>query len=86
MKTIYPKATHGIVNRAQNSIFSYQAWPSIARDENGTLYVVTSGFRVSHVCPFGKTVMYISKNEGNIHGHTVRMHIYRYVFCHKKTS
>ena len=64
MKTIDPKAIHGIVNRAQNSVFSYQGWPSIARDENGTLYVVASGLRVSHVCPFGKTVMYISKDEG----------------------
>lgn len=64
MKTIYPEVTHGIVNRAQNSVFSYQAWPSIARDENGTLYVVASGFRVSHICPFGKTVMYISKDGG----------------------
>ena len=64
MKTIYPEVTHGIVNRAQNSVFSYQAWPSIARDENGTLYVVASGFRVSHICPFGNTVMYISKDGG----------------------
>ncbi len=56
--------THGIVNRAKNSIFSYQGWPSVCRDENGTLYVVASGMRVAHVCPFGKTVMYISKNNG----------------------
>ena len=64
MKTIQPNVQHGIVNRAQNSIFAYQAWPSVARDENGTLYAVASGFRVSHICPFGKTVMYISKDEG----------------------
>lgn len=64
MKTIQPSVQHGIVNRAQNSIFSYQAWPSVARDENGTLYAVASGFRVNHICPFGKTVMYISKDEG----------------------
>lgn len=64
MKTIYPKGEHGIVNRRQNSLFAYQGWPTIARDENGTLYVVASGFRVNHICPFGKTVMYISKNEG----------------------
>ncbi len=54
----------GFVNRAQNTIFSYQAWPSICRDENGTLYAVASGMRVAHICPFGKTVMYISKNDG----------------------
>ena len=26
---------HGIVNRTQNSIFSYQGWPSVCRDESG---------------------------------------------------
>ncbi|MBR2352984.1 MAG: exo-alpha-sialidase [Clostridia bacterium] len=64
MNTIYPETTHGIVNRVTGSIFGYQAWGTVARDEKGTLYTVTSGFRVSHICPFGKTVMYISKNEG----------------------
>ncbi len=28
----------GFVNRTQNSFFSYQAWPSVCRDEAGTLY------------------------------------------------
>ena len=64
MKTFYPNTEHGIVNRVQNSIFRYQGWPTVARDENGTLYVASSSFRVNHVCPFGKSVMYISKNEG----------------------
>lgn len=64
MKIVKPKAEHGIVNRVCGSIFGYQGWGSVARDENGTLYVVASGFRVSHICPFGKTVMYISKNDG----------------------
>ena len=64
MKTIYPEVSHGIVNRVQGSIFGYQGWGTVARDEAGTLYAVASGFRVSHICPFGKTVMYISKNEG----------------------
>jgi len=64
MKTIYPEVEKGIVNRVTGSIFGYQGWPSVARDEKGTLYVVASGFRVSHICPFGKTVLYMSKNEG----------------------
>ena len=64
MTTITPEVTHGIVNRVQNSIFGYQGWPSIARDENGTIYVVSSSFRTQHICPFGKTAMYISKNNG----------------------
>jgi len=64
MKVIYPEATHGIIHRVQGSVFRYQGSPSVARDENGTLYAVVSGFRVQHVCPFGKTVMHISKNNG----------------------
>ncbi len=65
MKIKYPDAIHGIVNRSQNPIFGYQGWPSICRDEQGTLYVVASGFRIQHVDPFGKTVMYKSINNGN---------------------
>ena len=64
MRNRYPMAEHGIVNRVQGSIFGYQGWGTVARDEEGTLYAVASGFRVSHICPFGKTVMYISRNSG----------------------
>ena len=64
MNTFYPEVEHGIVNRATNTLFKYQGWPTVARDENGTLYVASSSFRIYHVCPFGKTAMYISKNEG----------------------
>ena len=64
MKTIYANGQNGIINRSINTLFGYQGWGTIARDEQGVLYTVASGFRVSHICPFGKTVMYISKNEG----------------------
>lgn len=64
VKTIRPHATHGIVNRVTDSFYAYQAWPTLARDEKGTLYAVASGFRVRHVCPFGKTVLYISHDAG----------------------
>ena len=64
MRNRYPEAEHGIVNRVQGSVFGYQGWGTVARDEEGTLYTVASGFRVSHICPFGKTVMYISRNNG----------------------
>ena len=64
MNIITPEVTHGIVNRVQHSIFGYQGWPSVARDENGTIYVVSSSFRTQHICPFGKTAMYISRDEG----------------------
>lgn len=55
---------HGIVNRTENSLFRYQGWPSVCRDENGVLYVVSSSFRLAHVCPFGKTAMYKSTDNG----------------------
>lgn len=64
MKTIYSENTHGIIKRVQGSVFAYQGWPTVARDENGTLYAVVSGFRAQHVCPFGKTCMHISKDNG----------------------
>lgn len=64
MKKIIPEATHGIIHRVQGSVFGYQGWPSVARDENGTLYAVVSGFRVRHICTFGKTCMHISKDNG----------------------
>jgi len=63
---IYPEKKTSVVYRAKNSIFGYFAWPSICRDEEGTLYAVASGFRMQHICPFGKTVMFISRDEGRI--------------------
>ncbi len=60
----HPEKTHGIVYRNSESIFSFNGWPSVTKDENGVLYAVCSGFRVAHICPFGKTVMYVSHNEG----------------------
>lgn len=55
---------HGIVNRVENGIFRYQGWPSVCSDEQGTLYAVSSSFRMEHVCPFGKTAMYKSFDNG----------------------
>lgn len=47
-----------------NSPFMYFAWPSITRLPDGTLAMVTSGFRLEHVCPFGKAVICYSRDEG----------------------
>ena len=54
---IRPKTEQGIVNRSPNTFFRYHGWPTVAIDDEGVLYAVDSGFRVSHVCPFGKTAM-----------------------------
>jgi len=42
----------------------YFAWPSVARLQNGKIAVVASGYRLSHICPFGKTVISYSEDEG----------------------
>ena len=54
----------GIVGRATEGFFRYQAWPTVARDEDGTIYAAASGHRLGHVCPFGKDLLYISRDEG----------------------
>ncbi|MBE5818052.1 MAG: exo-alpha-sialidase [Clostridiales bacterium] len=53
-----------VVYRPKNTWFDYCAWPSICRDENGTLYALSAAFGSEHVCPFNKIAMYISKNNG----------------------
>ena len=43
---------------------NYFAWPTVARLQNGKIAVVASGYRLRHACPFGKTVISYSENEG----------------------
>lgn len=43
---------------------NYFAWPSVARLKNGRIAAACSGFRLRHVCPFGKTVIAFSEDEG----------------------
>lgn len=43
---------------------NYFAWPTAARLKNGKLAVVASGFRIRHICPFGKAVIAFSEDEG----------------------
>lgn len=56
----------GVVYRATETPFRYQGWPSVTVDENGNLYAVFSGYRSSHVCPMGKTVMCVSCDGGEL--------------------
>ncbi|MBO5888566.1 MAG: exo-alpha-sialidase [Clostridia bacterium] len=58
------KINDGIVGRNHTSLFPYQGWPTVTKDENGVLYAVSSGHRVTHICPFGKTLMYKSYDNG----------------------
>ena len=54
----------GLVGRTPEGFFRYQAWPTVVRGEDGTLYAASSGHRLGHVCPFGKNLLYISTDEG----------------------
>ncbi len=53
-----------IVMQNPDSTHNYFAWPTATRLQNGKIAVVASGFRMKHVCPFGKTVISYSENEG----------------------
>lgn len=55
---------HGVIWHNPDSFFHYNGWPTICKDDEGTLYTVFSGFRASHICPFGKTVLCKSYDEG----------------------
>ena len=47
-----------------DSKHNYFGWPTVCRLQNGKIAVVASGFRLGHVCPFGKTVISYSEDEG----------------------
>lgn len=42
----------------------YHGWPTIARRANGELWVVCSGTREGHICPFGQMVTMTSRDDG----------------------
>lgn len=54
----------GVVSRITEGYFKYQAWPTVAKDDKGVIYVGASSHRLGHVCPFGKDYLYISRDEG----------------------
>lgn len=43
---------------------AYFAWPTIAKLQNGKICVGASGYRVEHICPFGKGVLAFSEDNG----------------------
>jgi len=57
-------AEHGIVCRLPGERLGYFGWPTVARLDDGTLIVASSGLRTEHVCPWGKTVINVSRDDG----------------------
>jgi Neuraminidase (sialidase) len=55
---------HGIVCRLPGEQFGYFGWPTVARQADGRLVVASSGLRTGHICPFGKTVLNTSTDDG----------------------
>jgi len=54
-----------VICKNDNGIHKYFAWPTVATLRDGRLAMVASGFRLSHICPFGKSVICYSEDEGN---------------------
>jgi Neuraminidase (sialidase) len=42
----------------------YAGWPTVARRKNGDLLLVWSGDREAHVCPFGRVLLSVSRDDG----------------------
>lgn len=43
---------------------SYCGWPTLGRRRSGELFVVWSGGRDGHICPFGRVEMMVSRDDG----------------------
>ena len=56
--------TKTICDNPDSALHNYFAWPSVARLQDGSLAMVASGFRIAHICPFGKSIMTRSYDEG----------------------
>ena len=64
LKRNYLTAEHGLVCHLPDDPFGYFAWPTVARLDNGKLLVASSGLRKQHNCPWGKTVLNTSSDDG----------------------
>ena len=57
-------AEHGVVCDMADQTLGYFGWPTVGRLEDGTLIVASSGLRMQHVDPTGRTVILISRDDG----------------------
>ena len=58
------KETKVICSNPNQPLHNYFGWPTVARLQDGRLAMVASGFRMRHVCPFGKVIACYSDDEG----------------------
>lgn len=63
MKEKIEKTREGVIYKS-DGLFGYAAWPTVGRLADGRLVVAFSGGRMMHVCPFGKTAVCYSYDEG----------------------
>jgi sialidase-1 len=64
MSTKHVSAEHGVICSMPFDKFGFFGWPSVARTDGGKLVAIASGLRFAHVCPWGKTVLFTSDDEG----------------------
>ncbi len=58
-------AVHSIVcSVPDNVVLGYFGWPSVAKLKDGTIVAAASGFRATHICACGKSVLFTSKDNG----------------------
>ena len=60
-----------VVMTNKDSHHAYFAWPTIVKLQNGRICVGASGYRVEHICPFGKGVLAFSNDNGETYSKPV---------------
>lgn len=53
-----------IIVQNKDSNHNYFAWPTVEKLPDGRIAVVCSGFRLEHICPFGKACISYSNDNG----------------------
>jgi len=57
-------AEHVTICRLPGDRLGYFGWPTVGRLDDGTLMAASSGLRSEHICPWGKTVLNVSSDDG----------------------
>lgn len=58
------EAQHSTICDLGSDSFGYFGWPTLARSDDGVLWIAASGMRTGHLCPNGRTVVLRSDDEG----------------------